>query len=244
MAKKRFHDSLWKPVGKAISDFQMIEEGDRIAAGVSGGKDSITLLYVLKEIQTFSPVKFELYAVTVDLGFGIDFSPIRNFCRQHNILWACVHTMIAPIVFDVRRESNPCSLCSKMRNGAFHMAAKHLGCNKVALAHHLDDTIETFFLCLFYEGRLKTFQPVSYLSRRDLTLIRPLIYVREKTIENFSRTFELPVVENPCPANRRTRREEMKELVSFLEKKFPGVKNRILTALKNFDPDNLWRKRF
>ncbi len=242
MPKKRYHDSLWKPVGKAITHYNMIQEGDRIAAGLSGGKDSLTLLTVLSEIREFSPVKFEIVGVTVDLGFGASLDPIRDFCREKGITWSCVHTQIGPIVFEYRQEPNPCSLCSKMRNGALHSAAKQLGCNKVALAHHLDDAIETFFLCLFYERRIKTFQPVSYLSRREITLIRPLIYVREKTIEHFVQTFQFPVVQNPCPANHHTKREEMKELVAYLEHKFPGVRNRLLTAFINANPDYLWKK--
>ncbi len=242
MPKRPFHDSLWRPVGEAINDYQMIQEGDKIAVGVSGGKDSLTLLYVLNEIKSFSPVKFEISAFTVDLGFGTSLNPIRDFCRENGITWSCIHTLIGPIVFDYRKETNPCSLCSKMRNGALHNAAHQLGYNKVALAHHLDDALETFFLCLFYERRIKTFQPLSFLSRSKLTLIRPLIYVREKTIQNFAATFKLPVAKNPCPANHQTKREEMKELLNYLEQKFPGVRDRLLTALKNFNPDYLWKK--
>lgn len=243
MAKKRFHDSLWKPVGKAITAYNMIQEGDRIAIGLSGGKDSVTLVTVLSELKKFSPVKFDVVVITVDLGFGVSLEPLRDYCQSLGILWSCVHTQIAPIVFEYRQEPNPCSLCSKMRNGALHSAAKQMGCNKVALAHHLDDAIETFFLCLFYERRIKTLQPVSYLSRRDLTLIRPLIYVREKTIENFARTFQLPTIKNPCPANHNTKREEMKQLVDYLEHKFPEVRSRLLTAFSNADPNHLWIKR-
>lgn len=242
MAKKRYHDSLWKPVGQAITSYNMIQEGDKIAIGLSGGKDSVTLLTVLSEIKKFSPVKFDIVGITVDLGFGTSLDPIRDYCREQGIPWACVHTQIGPIVFEYRQEPNPCSLCSKMRNGALHSAAKQMGCNKVALAHHLDDAIETFFLCLFYERRIKTLQPVSYLSRRDLTLIRPLIYVREKSIENFARTFQLPVIPNRCPANHNTKREEMKQLVDYLEHKFPGVRSRLLTAFSNAKPDYLWPK--
>lgn len=241
MAKKRYHDSLWKPVGQAINDYKMIQEGDQVAVGLSGGKDSLTLLYVLNEIRRFSPVKFNLHAITVDLGFGSSLTSIRDFCRDLGVSWSQVHTKIGPIVFDYRKEPKPCSLCSKMRNGALHIAAKQMDCSKVALAHSLDDAIETFFLCLFYERRIKTMQPVSYLSRKQVTLIRPLIYVREKTIINFTDTFQLPVVKNPCPANRQTQREEMKLLVDSLEKKFPGVRERLLTAFKKADTNHLWK---
>ncbi|MGI6405087.1 MAG: tRNA lysidine(34) synthetase [Syntrophaceticus sp.] len=241
MTKRRFHDSLWKPAGQAINEHQMIEEGDRIAVGVSGGKDSMTLLYVLNEIKKFSPVKFELHAITVDLGFGNSLVQIRDFCRQIDVSWSQVHTKIAPIVFEHRKEPNPCSLCSKMRNGALHITAKEMGCSKVALAHNLDDAIETFFLCLFYERRIKLMQPVSYLSRRKITLIRPLIYVREISIIHSTDYFQLPVVKNPCPEDSHTKREEMKQLVSNLEKRFPGVRDKLLTAFRNSNPDYLWK---
>lgn len=241
MAKRRYHDSLWKPAGKAISDHQMIEEGDHVAVGVSGGKDSLTLLYVLSEMRKFSPVKFHLHAITVDMGYDISLEPIRDFCRELGVSWSQVHTKIAPIVFDIRKEPNPCSLCSKMRNGALHSAAKQMGCNKIALAHSLDDAIETFFLSLFYERRIKLMQPVRFLSRREVTVIRPLIYVREKTIRNFTETFQLPIVKNPCPEDGKTQRQEMKELVSDLEKRFPGVRDRLLTAFQKSDPDSLWK---
>lgn len=241
MTKRRFHDSLWKPAGQAINEHQMIQEGDQIAVGVSGGKDSMTLLYVLNEIKRFSPVNFDLHAITVDLGFGNSLVPIRDYCRQIGVSWSQVHTKIAPIVFERRQEPNPCSLCSKMRNGALHSTAKEMGCSKVALAHSLDDAIETFFLCLFYERRVKLMQPVSYLSRRKITLIRPLIYIRETSILHSTDVFQLPVVKNPCPEDSHTKREEMKQLVSDLEKRFPGVRDRLLTAFKNSSPDYLWK---
>ncbi|MDD4359176.1 MAG: ATP-binding protein [Syntrophaceticus sp.] len=241
MSKRRFHDSLWKPAGQAINEHQMIQEGDQIAVGVSGGKDSMTLLYVLNEIKKFSPVKFGLHAITVDLGFGNSLLPIRDFCRDIGVSWSQVHTKIAPIVFEYRKEPNPCSLCSKMRNGALHIAAKKMGCSKVALAHSLDDAIETFLLCLFYERRIKLMQPVSYLSRRKVTLIRPLIYVHEISIIHSTETFKLPVVKNPCPEDSHTKREEMKQLVSDLEKRFPIVRDRLLTAFKKSNPDHLWK---
>jgi len=242
MKKRRFHDSLWKPAGQAVGEHRMIREGDRIAVGLSGGKDSMTLLYVLNEMRKFSPVKFGLHAVTVDLGFGNSMAGISDFCRGIGVSRSQVHTKIAPIVFEYRKEPNPCSLCSKMRNGALHIAAKQMGCNKVALAHSLDDAIETFFLSLFHERRIKLMQPVSYLSRREVTLIRPLIYVREKTIIHFTDTFKFPVVKNPCPQDHHTQREKMKLLVASLEEEFPGVRERILTAFKNSNPDYLWKR--
>lgn len=242
MARKRYLDSFWRPLGKAIAEYGLIQDGDKIAAGISGGKDSLTLLYALNDLKRISPVKFELYAVTVDMGLGMNFASIRDFCRAHQIRWSCVHTMIGPIVFDYRHEPNPCSLCSKLRSGALHSTAIQLGCNKVSLAHHLDDAIETFFLCLFYERRIKTFQPSTYLSKRKITLIRPLIFVREKTIAHLAAEFQLPVIANPCPANHHTKREEMKQLVASLEDQFPGVRDRMLTAFRTAKPECLWLK--
>ena len=163
-------------VRRAVDDYKMIEDGDKIAVGVSGGKDSLTLLEVLNEMRIFYPKKYELVAITVDMGFeGSDYSEIEEFCRRLGIVYKVVKTEIAKIIFDVRRESNPCSLCARMRRGSLHAAAQELGCNKVALGHHYDDAIETFMMNLFFEGRLGCFSPVTYLSNRKITLIRPLV---------------------------------------------------------------------
>jgi tRNA(Ile)-lysidine synthase TilS/MesJ len=211
----------------------MISEGDNIAVGVSGGKDSLTLLVALAELRRFYPNKFSLCAVTIDMGFeNADFSAVAGLCESLDVQYHIVPTQIAKVIFDIRREPNPCSLCAKMRRGALHAAAKELGCNKVALGHHFDDVVETFMLNLFFEGRIGCFQPVTYLSRRDITLIRPLIYMPEKDIRYFASKAKLPVIDSPCPANGRTEREEMKKLLATLERRHKGLRHRIFGAIQ------------
>ncbi len=219
-------------VRRAVDDYSLIEEGDRIAIGVSGGKDSLALLEVLAEMRRFYPKKYEVFAVTVDMGFeGADFSPISEFCERLNVEYKVVKTEIAKIIFDIRKESNPCSLCAKMRRGSLHAAAQELGCNKVALGHHYDDAIETFMMNLFFEGRLGCFSPKSYLSNRRITLIRPMVYAQEKDVQYFARKRALPVIVSPCPEDHATEREKMKKLLSELERKSKGLKHRIFTAM-------------
>ena len=219
-------------VRRAVDDYNMIEENDRIAVGVSGGKDSLVLLEVLAEMQRFYPKKYEIVAITVDMGFkDSDYSEIEKFCRRLNIEYRIVKTEIAKIIFDVRHESNPCSLCAKMRRGSLHAAAQELSCNKVALGHHYDDAIETFMMNLFFEGRLGCFSPVTYLSNRKIKLIRPLIYAQEKDVSYFARSRTLPVAESLCPEDRATERENMKNLLAELERGNKGLKHRIFTAM-------------
>ncbi len=223
---------------RAIDDYNMIEEGDKIAVGVSAGKDSLALLCALTQLRRFYPKKFELIAITVDMGFdGMDLSPIKSFCEELEVSYHIVPTQISKIIFDVRKESNPCSLCAKMRRGALHTAAKELGCNKVALGHHFDDVVETFMLNLFYEGRLGCFQPVTYLSRIDLHLIRPLIYMPEKDIKYFASRVALPVIPSPCPADKNTERENMKQLLHSIEKQNKGLRYRIFGAIQRGNID-------
>lgn len=219
-------------VRRAVDDYRMIDEGDRIAVGVSGGKDSLTLLLALAELRRFYPKPFEVVAITVDMGLdGMDFSPVETLCGQYGIPYRRVSTDIAKIVFDIRQESNPCSLCAKMRRGVLHSTAKEMGCNKVALGHHFDDTVETFMLNLFFEGRIGTFSPVTYLSRRDITLIRPLLYAQEKDIRYFARHANLPVVTSTCPEDHATERENMKNLLLKLESEHRGLRHRIFGAI-------------
>ena len=219
-------------VRRAVDDYNMIEDGDKIAVGISGGKDSLTLLEVLAEMRRFYPKKYEVYAVTVDMGFdGADFSEIEEFCRRINVKYKVVKTEIAKIIFDIRKESNPCSLCSKMRRGSLHAAAQELGCNKVALGHHYDDAVETFMMNLFFEGRLGCFSPVTYLSNRQITLIRPMIYAQEKDVMYFVRKRTLPIIISPCPEDHATEREKMKNLLLDLEKNNKGLRHRIFTAM-------------
>ena len=219
-------------VRRAVDDYNLIEEGDKIAVGISGGKDSLALLSALAEMRRFYPKRYDVVAITVDMGFeGMDYSPIADFCREKNVEYIIEKTEIARIIFDVRKESNPCSLCAKMRRGSLHAAAQAAGCNKVALGHHYDDAVETFMMNLFFEGRLGCFSPKSYLSNRKITLIRPMLYAMEKDVIYFARRQNLPVVESKCPEDHATERENMKKLLSELEKNNKGVKHRIFNAM-------------
>lgn len=229
-------------LAKACQEYNLIEEGDKIAVGLSGGKDSMTLLCALKEFQRFSPAKFELVAIIVDLTNGqTDFKALQEFCKEKEITLDIVPSNVFEIVFDIRKEKNPCSLCANLRRGLLNSRAKELGCNKVALGHHKDDLIETFLLSLFFEGRLSTFKPKTYLSRMDLTVIRPLIYSWESEIERASKS--LPIVHNCCPANKHTQREEAKEILAFLEKKYPRAKDMIFSAITHTERYNLFDKK-
>lgn len=221
---------------KAIDDYNMIEEGDNIAVGISGGKDSLTLLYALSALRRFYPKKFNLHAVTVDLGFkNLDLRQIEALCKSLEVPYTIVKTDIAQIVFDERKESNPCSLCAKMRKGALNDAMKANNCNKVAYAHHKDDVVETMMLSLVYEGRFHTFSPVTFLDRTQITVIRPLIYINEADIIGFVKANNVPVVKSPCPADGYTKREYIKELVDSINKDAKGVRNRMFTAIKESD---------
>lgn len=229
---------------RALDDYEMIREGDRIAVGVSGGKDSLALLAAMAELRRFYPIPYELCAITVDMGFrGADFSEIREFCRRFDVPYRVVGTDIAKIVFDIRKEPNPCSLCAKLRRGSLHTAAKEMGCNKMALGHHFDDVVNTFMMNLFFEGRLGCFQPVSYLSRSDLYVIRPLLYAREKDVKYFARHANLPVFKNPCPEDHNTERSNMDALLTELERKNPGLRHRIFGAMCRGEIDGFKQKK-
>lgn len=225
---------LLSSVRRAIDEYAMIAESDRIAVGVSGGKDSLALLCALAELRRFYPKPFSLCAITLDMGFeGMDFSPVADLCAHLGVEYQIVQTDIAQIIFDIRREKNPCSLCAKMRRGALHDAALAAGCRKVALGHHHDDVIETFFLSLIYEGRVSCFSPVTFLDRRGITLIRPLIYTPEAQVRGIAKRLDLPVVHNPCPADGNTKREEIKRLLCSLSEGDPELKTRLFTAVQN-----------
>ncbi len=219
---------------RAVDDYQMIAQGDRIAVGISGGKDSLTLLYALHGLKRFYPKHFEIHAVTVDLGFqNLDLSRIAELCRELEVEYTIVKTDIAQIIFEDRKEENPCSLCAKMRKGALNQAMKEVGCNKIAYAHHKDDVVETMLMSLIYEGRFHTFSPVTYLDRTELTVIRPLMYMDEADVIGFVRKYNVPVVKSPCPADGYTRREYVKQLLRQLNQENPGVKERMFTAIQN-----------
>ena len=217
----------------AMEKYNMIEEGDKIAVGISGGKDSLTLLYALHGLKRFYPKKFEIHAVTVDLGFqNLNLDKIKEICEELQVEYTIVSTEIAKIIFEDRKESNPCSLCAKMRKGALNDAIKAAGCNKVAYAHHKDDVVETMLMSLIFEGRFHTFSPVTYLDRMELTVIRPLMYMQESDVIGFVNKYDVPVVKSPCPADGHTKREYIKQLLRTLNLENPGVKERMFTAIK------------
>ncbi len=225
---------LMSQTRRAIDDYGMIHTGDKIAIGISGGKDSLTLLYALHGLQRFYPEKFDLEAITVDLGNpDFDLSHIRHLCETMQIPHTVVKTEIAQIVFKERKEKNPCSLCAKMRKGALNDAVKKLGCNKIAYAHHKDDIVETMMMSLIYEGHFYSFPPITHLDRTNLTVIRPLMYVSEADVKGFCRKYQLPVVKSPCPADGYTKRQYVKDLLRKLNLENPGVKERMFSAIIN-----------
>ena len=233
---------LLSPMRRAIQDFDMIQAGDKIAVGVSGGKDSLVLLTLLKAYQRFADKPFELIGVTIDMGFAEDtFAPIEEYCREIGVEYHVIKTDIAEIIFDVRKESNPCSLCAKMRRGALNSAIVERGYTKLALGHHQDDVVETFMLSLFHEGRLNTFQPKSYMDRMGVTLIRPMIYIEERDILGLAQ--DMPVVKNPCPADEHTERESMKQILRDLAEKYPNVRQKFANAIMHPERYNLWDRK-
>ena len=220
-------------VRRCIEDYEMIAPGDRIAVGVSGGKDSLILLYAMAKLKEFYPIPFELHALTVHPGVPeMDFGPVAKLCEDLNVPYHIINTEIFDIIFNHRKEKNPCSMCAKMRRGAIHNSMKELGLNKIALGHHFDDAVETFFLSLFYEGRLSCFQPVTFLDRTGVTQIRPLLYCGEGMVRNAAIRHELPIVHNPCPADGNTRRQEVKELIERLRKDYPNLKDYVFGAMQ------------
>ena len=218
---------------RAVHDYDMIQPGDSIAVGVSAGKDSLTLLCALAQLRRFYPKPFSLMALTLEMRpGGCDLSAVGELCSRLDVPYHIIPTDIFEIIFDIRKEKNPCSLCANLRRGILNSTAKSLGANKVALGHHYDDVLETFIMNLLHEGRLGVFSPVTYLDRADITVIRPMIYVSEKEVRRYASQANLPVVHNPCPANGATERQNAKELIAALSKQYPGVKERIFGAVK------------
>ena len=217
-------------VRRCVEDYNMIQSGDRIAVGVSGGKDSLVLLQLLAGLRKYS--QFELEAVTIDMGLGMDYSPVAAFCEKLDVPYTLVKTEIGPIIFDYRKEKNPCSMCAKMRRGALNQAILDRGIRKIALGHHFDDAVETFLMSLIYEGRISCFQPVTDLDRTGVIQIRPMLYLHEKTVDNFAKRIELPVVENRCVVDKHTKREEIKKLVYDLSQTYPDLKERVFGAMQ------------
>lgn len=219
----------------AVDDYKMIQDGDKIAVGVSGGKDSVMLLKALCDLKRFYPAKFEIVAITLDMRFDNqdgDFSPIQKLCDEYGIEYVIQRTDLYEIIFNIRKEECPCSLCARMRRGILHDTAKQLGCNKIALGHHLDDAAQTFMMNLLIESRIGCFAPVTYLSRRDITMIRPLIYVRESAVEQAVERLNLPIIESKCPANEKTKREDAKILLQKLSEEYGDVPERIIGAMQ------------
>ncbi len=224
-------------VRRCVEDYDMIQPGDVIAVGVSGGKDSLILLTALAKLREFYPVPYQVEAFTLDMGHadgrpGMDFAPVAAYCRELGVPYTLLSSEIHHIIFDLRREKNPCSMCSKMRRGALHSAILERGIHKIALGHHSDDAVETLFMSLIFEGRLSCFQPVTWLDRTGITQIRPLLYCGENLIRHTAQRLELPVVSNPCPADGNTRREEIKKLIYELQGRYPGLKTRAFGAMQ------------
>ena len=221
-------------VRRCVEDYEMIEDGDKIAVGISGGKDSLVLLKLLAALRSYHNKKFTLQAITIDMGLGMDYSGIEELCRELDVPYTIAKTEIGPIIFDYRKEKNPCSMCSKMRRGALNQALLDLDCNKLALGHHFDDAVETFMMSLIYEGRISCFQPVTHLDRTGVIQIRPMLYIHEKTVASFAQRENLPVLQNRCPVDKHTKREEIKDLIFSLAKDYPDLKERIFGAMQRY----------
>lgn len=243
-------NELTSLVRKGVDEYRMIAEGDRVAVGISGGKDSLLLLRALKHLQGYYPLHFDLVGLTIDLGFpGMDYAPIAEMCRELDIPYTVIPTDIKEVVFDVRQEDNPCSLCAKMRRGALNTALRDLGCNKLALGHHYDDAVETFLMSLLFEGHISCFKPVTYMSRADVWQIRPLIYCGEGKIASAVAALGLPIVENSCPQDKASKRHEIKQLLADMRHDYPDMRSKIFGAMQRLPLDGWaperidWRKK-
>lgn len=238
--KKPYRLFVLPKVKRAVYEYKMINDGDVIAVGLSGGKDSVALLHLLVHLRKKIPVDFKFKAVFVHMGWVVDFSPVKEYCQSGGIEFHVKETEIGKIIFELRDERSPCALCANLRRGALNEAALELGCNKVALGHHLDDVMETFFMSLFYTGQMRTFQPRTYLDRTGLTVIRPMIYLTRNIVKKLVREEKLPHFENPCPVDGKTKREEAKEIANYLSRYYPNIRGNFLNGLKSLDPRNLW----
>lgn len=241
--KKKDNQLYYNPIRRAILNHQLIEAGDKVAIGLSGGKDSTSLLYFLDTIskQERLGFPFEIVPISLDMGFeDVNLQPLIEFCQHLGYPLEVVPTKIAEVVFDVRKEASPCSLCAKLRRGILYNKARELGCNKVALGHHLDDAIETYFMNFLFHGKLNSFEPKSYLSKTEVTLIRPLLYIPEQEIIRFVKREALPVIFNPCPADKKTKREEIKIFVENIAKTYPDVRQKFLMGMEQGTKDNFW----
>ena len=222
-------------VRRCVEDYHMIEAGETVAVGVSGGKDSLLTLTALARLRAFYPLPFQVEAITLETGMpGMDFTPVANYCAALDVPYTRISVPVYDIVFNERKEKNPCSLCAKLRRGSLHTALTERGIHKIALGHHYDDAVETLLMNLLFEGRIGCFQPVTYLSRSDVTQIRPLLYVKEQQVRNVAAKLDLPIVHNPCPANGETRRQEVKELIESLSERYPDLKQKLFGAMQRY----------
>ena len=234
--------NLMGRIRRCAEDYNMICAGDKIAVGVSGGKDSLSLLYLLAALRRYYPVHYELQAVTIDMGLpGMDFSPVAELCASLGVPYTRLKTDIKEVVFDVRKEDNPCSLCAKMRRGALCTALSARGITKLALGHHFDDAVETFLLSLVYEGRISCFQPVTHMTRTGVDQIRPMLYAGEGRIANLAKALELPIVENPCPEDRGSKRYEIKQFIRTMSQTYPDLRSKVFGAIQRAPLDG-WEK--
>ncbi|EYE89545.1 potassium-transporting ATPase subunit C [Fervidicella metallireducens AeB] len=241
--KKYYNRMFLNDVRRIIEEYNMIEDGDRVAVGLSGGKDSITLLFILKLLQKYSNKNFELCGINIDLGFDMDMTLLENYCRENEIELIIEKTNIGEVIFEDRKEKNPCSLCSKLRKGALYRVAIANGYNKVALGHSSDDAIETFFMNMLCVGKLGTFHPCIKFEEKGITVIRPMVYVKEKTIKSIVEMEQLPVIESNCPVAGKTKRQEMKELLADMEEVYKDLHDKIITALQNIDTEKMWKQK-
>lgn len=238
---KRLIKKIFKQVRNANLKYNLIENGDQVAVGLSGGKDSMTLLYFLWLLQKYTPLEFNVLPIHIDLGWDLNLSPLQDYCQSLGYQLLIKETNIGKVVFEIRQEKNPCALCANLRRGALNNSARSIGCNKVALGHHLDDVVSTLFLSMLYEERFEVFKPLTYLDRVDITVIRPLIYVAEKDIDLFVQTADISVVPNLCPADKKSKRNEINLLLSKIENDHPGAKRSILRSIENVNENNFWK---
>ena len=240
--KKKDNQHYYNPIRRGILHHEMIAPGDKVAIGMSGGKDSTALLYFLDMIRRQERLgySFEIVPITMDMGFDMDITPLRQFVEELGYELTVLPTNIAQVVFDIRAERSPCSLCAKLRRGILYNYAAEIGCNKVALGHHLDDAIETYFMNFLFHGKLASFEPKSYLSKTGITLIRPMIYLQEKEIIKFVKREELPVIFNPCPVDKQTKREEIKHVVSGLAQQYPDIREKFIMGMEQGTAGDFW----